>query len=106
MSPTDHLLNQSAQWLARTGWDGHGQPSFAAAVEIRARIEACDREIRFGKDQVIKADAKLWTREELAVADNDRITASGKDYRVIKTERFPMVTGELDHLEILLSEVK
>jgi len=100
----DHLLFKSAAWRQRTASDVYGQPSYAAAQNIKIRFENQDRELKLSPEQVIHISAKIFIAGKSQVQDNDQVIIDSVKYRVVKTERCRMVTGVVDHVEALLSE--
>lgn len=104
MSPVDHVLKTDAELAAFASNDGHGQPTFNVAVEIRVRFEAKDYERKDKKDQMIHIAGKVFVAPNVTVNANDRLTIDGVNYRVISMQEMKDATGRLDHKELLITE--
>ena len=96
---TDYL-NQTAAWAVRTGKDGYGQPTYAAATNINCRWEDKQRLIRNSQGAEIVSQATCYCIEN--VKEYDQLTYDGRVYIVLSVADQPLMDGTINHREVYL----
>lgn len=104
MCAMDHLLNETVTLQSTVGFVGAGERSFGVGVDHAARIEWMDKQLRRGKDQMIRIVARIFLRPLVAIVPNDRIIYAGINYQVERVSRPRDISARADHIEILVSE--
>lgn len=102
--PVGLLLNTAATIAAPSTWNGVGEPTYAAAVNVRARVEPTRKMVQLTPEQKIRADAAAFVGPLVTVQPGARFTVSGRNYRVLTVETCGLIPGVVDHKELLLAE--
>lgn len=95
-----NYLNQTASWAIRTGKDGYGQPTYAAAATIRCRWEDRRQLVRNAAGAELQSKAVCYCVEN--VQENDLLTYGGRAYIVLSVADQPMMDGTINHREVYL----
>lgn len=68
------LMLQTVAWQARSALNSYGEPSFAAAVSIKCRVEQDVKMVRTADGQEVVSGAQVYTDEIHGVTAKDQLT--------------------------------
>lgn len=98
-------MNQPVTISARTADDAYGDPTYAAGVVARARVQSESQLEATADGSDLVSVTKLFLPVGTVVARRDQITLpDGNDVRVIEIYPVPDGQGDTHHLEVMCSE--
>lgn len=93
-------MNQTVEWLARTGDDDYGQPLYSAPLVIPCRAEPRMKIIRSPQGEEVISSLVVFTHA--LVSNLDAIRYDGRTYPVIISAAEPDLSGRVRYREVSL----
>jgi hypothetical protein len=92
------LLNQTISLYTRSGYDRYGRETVGGAVTHKARVEEVSKSRLLPNGQAILINLIVFLKSSVSIEINDRVTYSGKDYKVFGVEK--PIDRRLHHVEV------
>lgn len=98
----DSLLNQSITLYSKASYDGYGRATFGSGVNQIARIQPKQKRVLVEKGDVVTIEAIAYLRKNVIIAEDDKVTYDGKDYRVFAVYKTPDGKGKTSFIRVEL----
>lgn len=97
-------LTQSAQIERKTGQDAYSKPTYAAAESFKCRVEEKIKLLKNLQGDTVQIDATMFVPSTFNIGNDDKITYSGRHYKVYQTSLKSFINND-SHKEALLKVV-
>jgi len=100
----ESYLTQSAQITRKTGQDAYSKSTYASAVSFNCRVDEKIKLIKNAVGDTVQVDATMFVPADFTVSNDDKITYSGRNYKVYQTSLKQFINND-SHKEVLLKVV-
>jgi len=98
----DEFLKQTVTVTPKgdTAYDKWGNPTAGVGASADARVQEIDKRIQLDDQTFLDVSLAVWLKPSVTIANNDKVTWSGTDYRVVKIEKKYDENGTHEHTKV------
>jgi len=96
------LLNQSITIYAKSGYDAYGRASMGASVAVSARVQEKTIRRLLPNGNIVTILIIVYVPAGTAVNTDDKVTFSGRDYKVYGKYSAVDGAGDTNHIKLEL----